>query len=39
MLGRIRARNPKFIKKETRIPIFGKENKSYVLKDTAEIPR
>ena len=42
MFGRIRARNPKFIKrkKETRIPMFGKETKSYnVSKDTARIPR
>ena len=40
MFGRIRARNPKFIKKETRILMFGKENKDYnVSKDTARIPR
>ena len=40
MFGRIRARNPKFIKTETRILMFGKENKDYnVLKDTARIPR
>ena len=40
MFGRIRSRNPKFIKKETRIPMFGKGNKSYnVSKDTATIPR
>ena len=39
MFGRIRYRNPNFIKKETRIPMFGKGNKSYnVLKDTAKIP-
>ena len=42
MFGRIRARNPKFIKKkkETRILMFGKENKNYnASKDTASIPR
>ena len=42
MFGRISARNPKFIikKKETRILMFGKENKNYnVSKDTARIPR
>ena len=41
MFGRIRARNPKFIKKkETRILMFGKGTKSYnVSKDTARIPR
>ena len=45
MFRRIRARNPKFIKKkkkkkETRIPMFRKGNKSYdVSKDTARIPR
>ena len=40
MFGRIRARNPKFIKKETKIPMFGKGTKSYnVSKDTARIPR
>ena len=44
MFGRIRARNPKFIKKkrkkETTIPMFGKGTKSYnISKDTARIPR
>ena len=42
MFGRIRARNQKFIykNKETRIPMFGKENKNYnVSKNTARIPR
>ena len=40
MFGRIRSGNPKFIKKETRILMFGKRNKSYnVSKDTATIPR
>ena len=39
MFGRIRARNPKFIKKETRILMFGKGKKNYnVSKDTARIP-
>ena len=40
MFVKIRAQNRKFIKKETRIPMFEKGNKSYnVLKDTARIPR
>ena len=41
MFGRIRTRNPKFIKKKgKRIRLLGKGNKSYnVSKDTARIPR
>ena len=40
MFERIRARNPKFIEKETEILMFGKEKKNYNLsKDTARIPR
>ena len=40
IFGRISARNPKFIKKETRILMFGKGNKKYnVSKDTSRIPR
>ena len=40
MFGRIRARNPEFITTQTRIPMFGKEKKSYnVSNDTARVPR
>ena len=38
-VGRIRERNSKFIKKETKILMFGEGKKNYVSKNTARIPR
>ena len=38
-VGRIRERNSKFIKKETKILMFGERKKNYVSKNTARIPR